>query len=79
MSELLILVPFCKTVFAALLVLVGGEESRLSLCRPKDTSSLEGVLRTPAGLLIEACIRLRGENFTPDWPPPLSDPPLWRP
>lgn len=38
-------------------------ERRLSLCLPKQTSSLEGVLRRPAGLLVMVCRRLRGESF----------------
>lgn len=50
-------------------------ESRLNLCRPKDTSSLEGVLRTPAGVLVQVCVRPRGEYLTADGLPPFSDPP----
>lgn len=37
-------------------------ERRLNLCLPKQTSSLEGVLRTPAGLLVKEYILRRG-NF----------------
>lgn len=61
-----------------LLVLDEVGESRLNLCLPKDTSSLEGVLLTPMGLLAEVCIRPRGEYFTADGLVPFSDPPpLW--
>lgn len=49
-------------------------DSRLNLCLPKETSSLEGVLLTPMGLLVKVCIRPRGENFRGDGPLPLSDP-----
>lgn len=50
-------------------------ESRLNLCLPKDTSSLEGVLLTPVGDLVELCVRPRGEYFTADGLVPFSDPP----
>lgn len=59
----------------SLLVLDEVGESRLNLCLPKDTSSLEGVLLTPAGLLVEVCTRPRGEYFTADGPVPFSEPP----
>lgn len=53
-------------------------ERRLSLCRPKDTSSLEGVLLTPMGDLVELCCRARGEYFSADGLVPFSEPtPLW--
>ncbi len=62
----------------SLLVLDKVGESRLNLCLPKDTSSLEGVFLTPMGLLAEVCIRPRGEYFTADELVPFSDtPPLW--
>lgn len=48
------------------------------MCLPKDTSSLEGVLLTPTGLLVELWIRARGEYFTADGLVHFSDPPpLW--
>lgn len=50
---------------------VGG--SLLSLCLPKDTSSLEGVLLTPTGLLVEMCMRPRGEVTFSDPAPQLAD------
>lgn len=62
----------------SLLVLEKEVESRLNLCRPKDTSSLEGVLRTPMGPLVELCVRPRREYFIADGVVPFSDPPpLW--
>lgn len=62
----------------SLLVLGKEVESRLSLCRPKDTSSLEGVLLAPTGLLVELCVRPRREYFTAGGLIPFSDPPpLW--
>lgn len=50
----------------SLLVLVKEVESLLNLCRPKDTSSLEEVLRAPVGPLMEAGDRPGVENLTPD-------------
>lgn len=50
----------------SLLVLAKEVQSLLNLCRPKETSSLEEVLRTPAGPLIAADDRPGVENFTPD-------------
>lgn len=50
-------------------------ESRLNLCLPNDTSSLEGVLLTPVGLLARVHNRPRGEYFTADGLLPFSDPP----
>lgn len=44
------------------------------MCLPKDTSSLEGVLLTPIGVLVKVCIRPRGESFTADGLLPFSDP-----
>lgn len=41
-------------------------QSLLNLCRPKETSSLEEVLRAPAGPLMAADDRPGAENFTPD-------------
>lgn len=59
----------------AVLVLDKVGDRRLNLCRPKDTSSLEGVLLIPAGDLVEPWIRLHGEYFTADGLVPFSDPP----
>lgn len=62
----------------SLLVLENEVESRLNLCRPKDTSSLVGVHLVPMGLLMELCVRPRREYFTAVGLVPLSDPPpLW--
>lgn len=49
----------------SLLVLVTEEQSLLNLCRPKDTSSLEDVLRTPVGHLMEAGDRPGVVSLTP--------------
>lgn len=48
-------------------------ESRLNLCRPKDTSSLQGLLLTTTGLLLELCVRPRGEYFISDPLTPGAD------
>lgn len=50
----------------SLLVLAKEVQSLLNLCRPKETSSLEEVLRAPAGPLMAADDRPGVENFTPD-------------
>lgn len=57
-----------STVWSARFLLVLDEmgESRLNLCRPKDTSSLQGLLLTTTGLLLELCVRPRGEYFISD-------------
>lgn len=47
-------------------VLTKEVQSLLNLCRPNETSSLEKVLRAPAGPLIAADDRPAVENFTPD-------------
>lgn len=49
----------------SLLVLVTEVQSLLNLCRPKDTSSLEEVLRTPVGHLMEAGERPGVVSLTP--------------
>lgn len=64
---------FTRTIFnnnlvlcsvCSLLVLEKVGESLLNLCLPKDTSSLEGVLLTPMGLLSRLWVRPRREYFT---------------
>lgn len=57
----------------SLLVLVKEVQSLLNLCRPKETSSLEEVLRPPAGPLMAADDRPGVENFTPDVLPTFSE------
>lgn len=59
------------------LLVLEDVESRRSLCLPKDTSSLEGVLLTPVGVLVQVCALPRGECLlimvTPDGALPLCD------